>query len=71
MRERSGLDAPPPKDASLLTEDELQAIDKRVHEEVDDAAEFAENPEGASVVPYNQVFADYADQAREALRHRG
>jgi pyruvate dehydrogenase E1 component alpha subunit len=46
------------KDASLLTEDELQAIDKRVHSEVDDAAEFAENsPEPTEEALYENVYA--------------
>jgi pyruvate dehydrogenase E1 component alpha subunit len=46
------------KEASLLTEDELQAIDKRVHEEVDDAAEFAENsPEPTDEALYANVYA--------------
>jgi pyruvate dehydrogenase E1 component alpha subunit len=46
------------RDASLLTEDELQAIDKRVREEVDDAAEFAENsPEADEDALYSHVYA--------------
>ena len=46
------------KDASLLTEEELQAIDKRVHEEVDDAAEFAESsPEPTEESLYANVYA--------------
>jgi pyruvate dehydrogenase E1 component alpha subunit len=44
--------------AELLTEVELQAIDKRVHEEVDDAAEFAENsPEPEIDALYRHVYA--------------
>ncbi|HEX2165805.1 MAG TPA: pyruvate dehydrogenase (acetyl-transferring) E1 component subunit alpha [Longimicrobiales bacterium] len=46
------------KEASLLTEDELQAIDKRVHEEVDDAGEFADNsPEPTEEALYSNVYA--------------
>jgi len=29
--------------------------------------EFAQNPAGESVVPYNEVFADYANAASRAL----
>jgi pyruvate dehydrogenase E1 component alpha subunit len=46
------------KEASLLTEEELQAIDARVHSEVDDAAEFAENsPEPTEEALYRNVYA--------------
>src|SRR5690606_5700155 len=46
------------KEADLLTEDELQAMDKRVHEEVDDAAEFADNsPEPTEEALYSNVYA--------------
>ncbi|HSJ29955.1 MAG TPA: pyruvate dehydrogenase (acetyl-transferring) E1 component subunit alpha [Longimicrobiales bacterium] len=46
------------KEASLLTEEELQAIDARVHTEVDDAAEFAENsPEPTEEELYRHVYA--------------
>jgi pyruvate dehydrogenase E1 component alpha subunit len=46
------------KEASLLTEEELQAIDARVHTEVDDAAEFAENsPEPTEDELYRHVYA--------------
>jgi pyruvate dehydrogenase E1 component alpha subunit len=45
-------------DAELLTEDELQAIDKRVHEEVEDAADFADHsPEPALDTLYDHVYA--------------
>jgi TPP-dependent pyruvate/acetoin dehydrogenase alpha subunit len=47
------------QDAELLTEDELQAIDRRVHEEVDDAADFADNsPEPGLDQLYAHVYAD-------------
>jgi pyruvate dehydrogenase E1 component alpha subunit len=47
------------EDAGLLTEDQLQAMDKRVHEEVDDAADFAENsPEPSVDTLYKYVYAD-------------
>jgi TPP-dependent pyruvate/acetoin dehydrogenase alpha subunit len=45
-------------DADLLTEDELQAVDKRVHEEVEDAADFADHsPEPALDTLYDHVYA--------------
>jgi pyruvate dehydrogenase E1 component alpha subunit len=44
--------------AGLLAEDELRAIDKRVHEEVDDAADFADQaPEPAEAELYRHVYA--------------
>jgi pyruvate dehydrogenase E1 component alpha subunit len=47
------------QDAELLTEEELQAIDKRVHEEVEDAAEFADNsPEPGLDQLYAHVYAE-------------
>jgi pyruvate dehydrogenase E1 component alpha subunit len=47
------------RDTQLLSEDELQAIDRRVHEEVDDAAEFAEqSPEPAAEELYRHAYAD-------------
>jgi pyruvate dehydrogenase E1 component alpha subunit len=46
------------REAQLLSEDELQAIDRRVHEEVDDAAEFAEqSPEPSTEELYRYVYA--------------
>jgi pyruvate dehydrogenase E1 component alpha subunit len=46
-------------EAELLADDELQAIDKRVHEEVDDAADFADkSPEPALDQLYRHVYAD-------------
>jgi pyruvate dehydrogenase E1 component alpha subunit len=46
------------RDAQLLSEDELQAIDRRVHEEVDDAAEFADqSPESSQEELYAHVYA--------------
>jgi TPP-dependent pyruvate/acetoin dehydrogenase alpha subunit len=46
------------REASLLTEEELKAIDKRVHEQVDDAAEFAESsPEPTEEALYAHVYA--------------
>ena len=42
----------------LLTDDELQEMDRRVHEIVDDAAEFAENsPEPGEDELYTHVYA--------------
>jgi TPP-dependent pyruvate/acetoin dehydrogenase alpha subunit len=47
------------EDAGLLTEDELQAMDKRVHEEVDDAADFADqSPEPSIETLYEHVYAE-------------
>jgi pyruvate dehydrogenase E1 component alpha subunit len=46
------------KDAGLLTEDDLQEIDARVHTEVDDAAEFADaSPEPGPEALYRNVYA--------------
>jgi pyruvate dehydrogenase E1 component alpha subunit len=46
------------REAELLTDDELQSIDRRVHEAVDDAAEFAEqSPEPALDELYAHVYA--------------
>lgn len=45
--------------AELLTEEELRDMDKRVHVEVDDAAEFADNsPEPEYDALYRHVYAD-------------
>jgi pyruvate dehydrogenase E1 component alpha subunit len=45
-------------EADLLTEDELQATDKRVNEEVEDAADFADHsPEPALDTLYDHVYA--------------
>jgi pyruvate dehydrogenase E1 component alpha subunit len=53
------------REASLLSEDELQAIDRRVHEEVDDAAEFADqSPEPSSDELYAHVYAQEAVHGR-------
>ncbi|HSJ13897.1 MAG TPA: pyruvate dehydrogenase (acetyl-transferring) E1 component subunit alpha [Longimicrobiales bacterium] len=47
------------RDAGMLEEAELNAIDARVHEEVDDAAEFAENsPEAGIEELYRDVYAE-------------
>ena len=47
------------QDANLLTEEELQEMDARVHEEVDDAAEFAEqSPEPTEEALYANVYSD-------------
>jgi pyruvate dehydrogenase E1 component alpha subunit len=46
-------------EAELLAEDELQAIDRRIHEEVEDAADFAEqSPEPGLDQLYAHVYAD-------------
>jgi pyruvate dehydrogenase E1 component alpha subunit len=46
-------------EAELLSDDELQAMDRRVHEEVEDAAEFADNsPEPGAEDLYAHVYAD-------------
>jgi pyruvate dehydrogenase E1 component alpha subunit len=47
------------RDADLLDEEELNAIDKRVHEEVDDAAEWAdESPDPDAAELYTDVYAE-------------
>jgi pyruvate dehydrogenase E1 component alpha subunit len=47
------------RDADMLTEDELNGIDARVHEEVDDAAEWADNsPEPDESELYTDVYAN-------------
>jgi pyruvate dehydrogenase E1 component alpha subunit len=47
------------RDADLLDEEELNAIDKRVHEEVDDAAEWADNsPDPDASELYTDVYAE-------------
>jgi pyruvate dehydrogenase E1 component alpha subunit len=46
------------QEADLLTEEEVQAMDQRVHEEVDDAAEFADaSPEPPAEDLYADVYA--------------
>jgi pyruvate dehydrogenase E1 component alpha subunit len=63
------------RDAGLLDEEELGAIDKRVHEEVDDAAEFADNSPDpdpselytdvyAEINPHGRLFFDRRDDER-------
>ncbi|MGH7466676.1 MAG: pyruvate dehydrogenase (acetyl-transferring) E1 component subunit alpha [Longimicrobiales bacterium] len=47
------------RDANVLSEDELNAIDERVHAECDDAAEFAEaSPEADVRELYTDVYAE-------------
>jgi pyruvate dehydrogenase E1 component alpha subunit len=47
------------QDADLLTDDELQAMDAEVQEEVDDAVDFADNsPEPDDEALYEHVYAD-------------
>jgi pyruvate dehydrogenase E1 component alpha subunit len=53
------------RDAGLLSEEELQAIDQRVREEVDDAAQFAENsPEPPAEELYRHVYAQDNEHGR-------
>jgi pyruvate dehydrogenase E1 component alpha subunit len=53
------------KDASLLTEDELKAMDEAVHEEVDDAGRFAdESPEPDPDTLYDDVYAEINENGR-------
>jgi pyruvate dehydrogenase E1 component alpha subunit len=60
------------EDAGLLTEEELQTMDKRVHEEVDDAAEFAENsPEPGADALYREVYAEINENGRLFFDKRG
>ena len=47
------------RENDLLTDEELQAMDAEVQEEVDDAAEFADNsPEPPDEALYEHVYAD-------------
>ncbi|HEX6309273.1 MAG TPA: pyruvate dehydrogenase (acetyl-transferring) E1 component subunit alpha [Longimicrobiales bacterium] len=60
------------KEHDLLTEDELQEIDARVHREVDDAAEFAENaPEPTEEALYSHVYASEDVHGRLYFDRRG
>jgi pyruvate dehydrogenase E1 component alpha subunit len=53
------------KDADLLTDDELKAMDERVRAEVDDAAEFAESsPEPAPEALYEHVYSEINPHGR-------
>jgi pyruvate dehydrogenase E1 component alpha subunit len=51
--------------AGMLTEDELNAMDKSVHDEVDDAAEFADkSPEPGIDQLYADVYAEENEHGR-------
>jgi pyruvate dehydrogenase E1 component alpha subunit len=51
--------------AGMLTEQELQDMDTRVHEEVDDAAEFADqSPEPTEEALYAHVYAEENEHGR-------
>ncbi|HUF68246.1 MAG TPA: pyruvate dehydrogenase (acetyl-transferring) E1 component subunit alpha [Longimicrobiales bacterium] len=53
------------KDADMLTDDELKAIDERVRAEVDDAAEFAESsPEPPPEALYEHVYSEINSHGR-------
>ena len=53
------------KEAGLLSEDELHAIDERVHEQIEDAANFAEaSPEPDTDSLYEHVYGDLAVNGR-------
>jgi pyruvate dehydrogenase E1 component alpha subunit len=53
------------RDANLLSEDELKAIDDRVHAECDDAAQFAEaSPEADIGELYTDVYAEENEHGR-------
>ncbi|MFW6078288.1 MAG: pyruvate dehydrogenase (acetyl-transferring) E1 component subunit alpha [Gemmatimonadota bacterium] len=53
------------KEADLLTDDELNAIDERANEEVDDAAEFADgSPEPEPEHLYDDVYAEIPEHGR-------
>jgi pyruvate dehydrogenase E1 component alpha subunit len=53
------------QDAGMLTEEELQEMDNRVHQEVDDAAEFADqSPEPAEEALYANVYAEENEHGR-------
>ncbi|HSH44531.1 MAG TPA: pyruvate dehydrogenase (acetyl-transferring) E1 component subunit alpha [Longimicrobiales bacterium] len=60
------------QDADLLTDEELEAMDAEVQEEVDDAAEFAENsPEPGDEDLYTHVYADMDVNGRLFFDGRG
>jgi len=53
------------KDAALLTDGELEAMDRSAHEEVDDAVEFADNsPEPEPEALYSNVYAEENEHGR-------
>jgi pyruvate dehydrogenase E1 component alpha subunit len=53
------------QEEELLTEEELKALDQRAHEEVDDAAEFADaSPEPAPEALFTDVYAQINDNGR-------
>jgi pyruvate dehydrogenase E1 component alpha subunit len=53
------------RQAEMLTEEELQEMDTRVHKEVDDAAEFAEqSPEPTEEALYAHVYAEENEHGR-------
>jgi pyruvate dehydrogenase E1 component alpha subunit len=53
------------RDGGMMTEEELNAIDARVHQEVDDAAEFADSsPEPGPEELYTDVYAEINEHGR-------
>src|SRR5690606_6696283 len=53
------------RDADVMTEGEMNAIDERVHREVDDAAEFAEtSPEPGPEELYTDVYSEINEHGR-------
>lgn len=59
------------KEAELLTEEELNAVDERARTEVDDAAEFAEqSPEPGPDELYTDVYAQLAESGRLFFDHQ-
>lgn len=53
------------QEADLLSEDELNAMDEQIREEVDDAAEFAENsPEPEPAALYSNVYRQINDSGQ-------
>ncbi|HSL72460.1 MAG TPA: pyruvate dehydrogenase (acetyl-transferring) E1 component subunit alpha [Longimicrobiales bacterium] len=59
------------RDNDILTEQELKQIDQRVHEEVEDAAKFAdESPEPAADELYTDVYAQENERGQLFFDHR-
>jgi pyruvate dehydrogenase E1 component alpha subunit len=60
------------RDGGMLEEDELNDIDRRVHEEVEDAAKFAEeSPEPDASELYTDVYAEINEHGRLFFDNRG
>ena len=59
------------RDNGVLSENELKAVDQRVHEEVEDAAQFAdESPESSIEELYTDVYAEENEHGRLFFDHK-